>query len=165
MHGREPNTLMTMIDRWHEELAREVRVQPAPIHANAPARINAPVYTYAPAPLSWSSCGIKPFEYRQNQEKYYIRELTTKKELFEEGKDMHHCVGSYASRCGTGDIAIFSMTHANKKTAERLVTIELDLQSKTVSQARRCLNATPLPEERRIMGLWIKDNNLRKGLL
>ena len=161
MHGREPNTLMALIDRWHEELAREVLVQPA--HINAPA--NAPVYTYAPAPLSWVGCGIKPFEYRQNQEKYYIRELTTKEELFAEGKDMRHCVASYASRCGTGDIAIFSMTHANKKTAERLVTIELDLQSKTVSQARRCLNATPLPEERRIMGLWIKDNNLRKGLL
>ena len=40
---------------------------------------------------------------------WVARELTSGGELFQEGKEMRHCVSSYANRCAQGDCRIFSL--------------------------------------------------------
>lgn len=52
---------------------------------------------------------------------YEVVPLTTSLDLFDEGKDMHHCVGSYANRCKMNESRIFSI----RKDGEKVATMEL----------------------------------------
>jgi len=54
-------------------------------------------------------------------------ELTTGRELREEGSAMHHCVSTYAGDCRSGKARIFSI----KKNGERHSTLELNFDKKT----------------------------------
>lgn len=49
-----------------------------------------------------------------------LKLLRTRQELLEEGRVMHHCVGSYANHVANGDTAIFSITteKGNRATVE-----------------------------------------------
>lgn len=74
---------------------------------------------------------------------YVIKPLLMPKELREEGKKMHHCVGSYAEKVATGECLIFSVR--KEEDIERpLATIEI--QEKKVKQVRAAYNNEP-PED------------------
>jgi len=53
--------------------------------------------------------------------KFKFIQLRTASELVEEGRSMHHCVGSYAPQCAEGTSIIFSMTNGERS----YVTVEL----------------------------------------
>lgn len=73
---------------------------------------------------------------------YVIKPLLLPEELREEGKRMHHCVGSYAEKVATGECLIFSV---RKEDVEQpLATIEI--QEKKVKQVRAAHNNEP-PED------------------
>ena len=57
-------------------------------------------------------------------------QMRTAQDLVDEGKAMHHCVGSYADRCASGKSIIFSM----RKNERSYVTIELDPRTYGISQ-------------------------------
>ncbi len=56
------------------------------------------------------------------QDKYRVIPLTSTYALIDEGKDMHHCVASYARNCLDGLSRIFSIRGIN---GEKLATLEL----------------------------------------
>lgn len=60
--------------------------------------------------------------YKINDKEFWFVQLKTANELIREGREMHHCVGSYGERCAMGDSIIFSMTDGNRS----YVTIELN---------------------------------------
>ena len=81
-----------------------------------------------------------------------IIELTTGKELFEEGRALRHCVSGYAPACHSGHCAIFSL----KCEENPRITIEITLASKTVNQARGTFNRPANREEMDIIRFWKK---------
>ena len=86
-------------------------------------------------------------------EEFVIKELLSSYELYLEGKKMMHCVSLYEKKCITGVSAIFSLTKENKEC----LTIELDLQSKRIIQARGKQNRAATNKELEILNLWTRD--------
>lgn len=79
-----------------------------------------------------------------------VRELTSGRELFEEGCALHHCVASYAGRCAARNIAIFSL----RADDQRCVTVEVDRHNRQVLQARGACNWPATFEEREVVQQW-----------
>ena len=143
MKGREPNTLMLQVERWHQEMA-----------ARRPIRN----YDYIRKYEKWNSSGIKGLVYKKGSDTFYIVELLTSEELWEEGSAMHHCVGSYSSMCGSGEIAIFSLyverEEKDEIIKERMATIEVRINERKIIQARKSCNAALNSEDSSIISMW-----------
>jgi hypothetical protein len=54
--------------------------------------------------------------------------LTSTSMLIEEGRDMHHCVGSYSNECRSGRSQIWSIR--NNRGGKRVATVELKIRNK-----------------------------------
>jgi hypothetical protein len=80
-------------------------------------------------------------------------ELTSGAELSREGKAQRHCVAGYAYYCATGSSAIFSL----RRNDARQLTVQLDLNTKTIIQARGKANRLPIPDEERILKAWLQQ--------
>jgi hypothetical protein len=66
---------------------------------------------------SWDSA-IETFDYKG----YTVVPLLSSLELFDEGKEMHHCVSSYARQCLLGTSRIFSI----RKGEYKIATVEIN---------------------------------------
>lgn len=86
-------------------------------------------------------------------DKYQIVELTNSQELYKEGCFLNHCVntGRYIRRCCEGKSAIFSLREEQKP----IVTLELDLESGHLLQAKGRKNRTIADDEMRIVQKWL----------
>lgn len=84
------------------------------------------------------------------QKRWSFLELTSGEQLFWEGKAMKHCVGSYAGRCASGYSAIVSL----QLNDIRRVTIEINLQTLQIVQARGSYNREADKEEIQIINRW-----------
>lgn len=164
--GRSADKLVRQVDAWHRQLARETR---QPDKTWAPCGIASLVHKEAgPAgePVTWA-----------------IGELLTTKGLLEEGRAMHHCVGSYAGNCKKGNVSVWSMQVTfPEKRPKRVMTIAVQNRSRRINQARGKYNALPsgktpngrhrafngdyrdyLKESRRILRLWRESEGLVMG--
>lgn len=161
MKGRTPDSMMKQVLDWHAELNRQNR---------ANARLNRGPYGYRNVPASWKSCGIGAWEKEEgikgklSHKTWLVREFTTSAALFDEGRSMRHCVGSYASSCAEGRIAIFGMTVKDFQGHWRALTIEVNLGTRTIVQARGIANRMPTEKEREIMTQWARKFNLIVGI-
>jgi hypothetical protein len=79
-------------------------------------------------------------------------EVTTGEELYREGQAMRHCVSGYAGWCVAGHSAIVSMRFEDA----RRITVEIDLATGVVSQARGTCNRPASSEEERVIRLWME---------
>lgn len=86
-------------------------------------------------------------------ESWTFHELTSGRELAEEGEAMHHCVGSYAGACVAGLSAIFTL----KSNGIRTITAEIDPRSKMLRQARGSCNRILTPSEHQIIHKWMEE--------
>jgi len=160
MRGRNPETLLRQVEGWHRAL-QKLKGSPD---------------------SSWEHSNFKDYEYIEKAGKqriiWRITELCNKKELAEEGRKMHHCVGSYASSCARRRVGIWSLTgetrdstemHENKPPApdisrtKRFATIEVDLENKTIVQARGKYNEKVSGKARNIMTRWAGVEKLKVG--
>ncbi|WP_375562914.1 PcfJ domain-containing protein [Bernardetia sp. OM2101] len=91
---------------------------------------------------------------------FVFDQLLTKQELFEEGKKMNHCVGSYSEDCQKSKSAIFSMQNVLSR-GKSLVTIEVNPKRREVVQAYRRFNDCPSDFEKEIIREWAKQNDLK----
>lgn len=116
--GRTVETLLAQTEKWHHSLGKEKKIQ----HQ------------------SWEKSKIKDCEFETGDEKnrklWIIKELLSTSELMEEGRKMSHCVGSYSSSCASGRVAIFTLEKEENKQIQKLLTIEVDLATKEIVQAR-----------------------------
>jgi len=91
-------------------------------------------------------------EWKYYEKETYItwicKQLTSSKELFQEGKELHHCVGSYDRYCKKGQSAIFSMRGGSK------ITIEITLPKLNIVQARKRYNEPLNGSEKNIVSKW-----------
>lgn len=79
-------------------------------------------------------------------------ELTSSRELQQEGMDLHHCVYSYDGRCVAGASAIVSL----RLNGKARVTIEVSPASKRIVQARGTCNRESNQKEAMMIRKWLE---------
>lgn len=133
MKGRTPMSLLNHSDDWHwAQTIKSKREKAA---------------------TSWEPLDIDDFKFQNGDNHYEIRQLTSTKELIEEGNRMHHCVATYASSCLNKSCSIFSFRHSNsKKGIYNASCITLEIRSKSIVQARAKYNEKPHPYHWEITG-------------
>jgi len=140
MKNRNPFTLMEEILEWNERISNRSQVDET---------------------VAWSSTGLCPFEYKYKSDMFEIVELTSYLELKEEGREMKHCVASYAFQCQQGKSAIFSLRKICKDSIERMATFQLDISRKEVVQFRKKCNLSPTPFDKTIVHIWANRFDLK----
>jgi len=110
--------------------------------------------------LKLPNYGVKGFEFIVKDEKYFIKQIMTTRELLEEGITMKHCVFSHLQNCLKSKLAIYSLQKTiGSLECKRLLTIELVLKS--IVQARGKCNRLYTSEELNIMKMWASQENLK----
>ena len=146
MKGRTARSLLRQVGDWHEKLKR-------------PSRFVS---------LKWKLSGIGEFRHIERDVPgglrcWTIRELTSGEELRREGEAMRHCVASYARACARRETSIWSMQFENDERRFRVMTIEVDLATRTICQSRRRGNAPPNEKALGIMKVWAEREGLKFG--
>ena len=145
MHRRDPLTLLEQVAAWHGRLHRGYGLSGETCKS------------------SWNTCGIKPFEIKERKVLYEIRELLTSDELFEEGREMHHCAGSYVHSCSNGTCAIFSLAKYSEEETDRMATIQVELATRTITQTAKKCNEKTTSEDWGIIKQWASINRLTES--
>lgn len=101
---------------WHEELARARNDQRFYMQHGHGWEEQV---DYTPLPIQWA------------HQEYLFTALRSGKELYQEGRDMHHCVGSYSDAVLKGRSRIY---HVHDREADRRIcTVEFDFHKGTRS--------------------------------
>lgn len=146
MRGRTPDSLLNQVEQWHRLLGRE---------------------TKSGKDLQWEKCGLNGIKFKEGKEGnlrfWEIRELLSAKELMQEGREMKHCVASYAGSCANGRTSIWTMECESFEGTKKELTIEIDFRNKRVVEARGKLNASPSAKARNLMQRWMHREKLKSG--
>ena len=139
MKGRTLVSVLRDVERWHRDLhligARTTCVWPA-------SRIDTFQHTTRGG-TSWT-----------------FEELTSNGALFEEGRMLSHCVGSYSQSCIDGKTTIWSMSCNVDGKRKRALTIQVNIERSQIVQVRGLANRLPLPEESHVIRLWAWESGL-----
>jgi hypothetical protein len=90
-----------------------------------------------------------------------VRELLDSDELAAEGKAMRHCVASYTDWCVKRLTTIWSVAVEGPEGRERLVTVEVNSETKEVVQAKAKCNEEPDEVSRAILVEWAGREGLK----
>jgi hypothetical protein len=101
--------------------------------------------------IHWSSPISFNYESCIDNEKFLFIELTSQKELTQEGYDLHHCVGTFADICKKGLARIFSM---RKKEFPLIPIITIELRRNTIFQIKGKHNRAAKSMERKHIEAW-----------
>jgi hypothetical protein len=142
MKGRTVASILRQVERWHHDLNR--------------ATINDS--------MVWPTCGIPGYERIEGTEGSQtivrIGEIVTSADLQQEGRAMRHCVASYARFCSRGTSTIYSLKKDTGTGYDRRLTIQVDIRSNRIIQARGRYNALPSPVDERHLRNWATDAGL-----
>jgi hypothetical protein len=151
MKGRTAESLLRQVDAWHEILNRDTRRttkgSKTPITKWGGLKVN-----------NWAKSVGKD----ANKIRYDIIQLLTSAELSQEGRDLGHCVSSYAGSCLSGRCGIFSLRQAsvqNGMYSRPMLTIEVN-SSFQVVQVRGKGNRLPTKYEMILVAEWVDMNRL-----
>ncbi len=108
---------------------------------------------------------VKPFEKVSEGWFWKMVEITSQRELDEEGSDMDHCVSEYSGACQRGEISIFSLRSRRQSDSEldRDVTVEVWRKKRKVLQVKAWRNRRPHRSTRRMVMQWCKENDIDPG--
>ncbi len=141
LKGKSILNLVGDVNRWHDELANKR-------HANLFSNV------------VFKDVDINEFVYEFLEHKFVIKKISTKNDLYFEGRDLHHCVFSYLYKCKNGSCSIFSLRKFDNKNNElKLLTIEV--RQKSIYQIRGYSNRAYNETEFEIIKLWATAENLR----
>lgn len=146
---RTMDSLVKAMISWHRELHR--------------------MNTMSSQYVRWDGIDISDIEYIAdvksnntiNKIWYQFHQITTGKELAEEGNKQHHCVSSYAHQCSEGQCSIWSMKQRDEFSSyQRALTIEVRRDG-TIAQARGYANRSARPDEMRMLKQWAAKYGFR----
>jgi len=117
--------------------------------------------------FSWDSSGIKPLYLKEvigdKTVVYKTEELLNSDALFDEGSAMQHCVFEYDDDCEEGRCSIFSLRQEIEgEPMKRLVTLEVELPSFEIVQAKAKCNQEPDGKSVELINHWIKNSQVRQ---
>ena len=138
MKGRSPQTLLRHVEQWHRGLARGNRVQIREWAASGYAGLN---YSEGMAD-------------RDSFRRWTIRELVSGSALLAEGRQMKHCVATYAASCARGMASIWTLEVESRDGCEKLLTIEVRNSARLICQARGRMNRMPTQRELNLLHRW-----------
>ena len=134
------SNLLTDINHWHRQLNE----------ASLQKKLNRRL----------PDAGIEDRKIEFNGYEYEIAQIRKMIDLYEEGKELHHCVYTYAGRCMQRRSFIFSLRFIGHEEAKTpLITIEL--RGKQIVQAKGKYNRKPTDIERELIQIWAKEMELR----
>ena len=112
----------------------------------------------------WEGFKIGDFKYivgkDKNKKIYYITQLLSSKELFNEGKILNHCVSSYSNSCKSGRTSIFNMSVEDYLgNVKKILTIEVSKENK-IRQIRGYSNRSPYVYEKNVIKKWTSKNKI-----
>ena len=109
----------------------------------------------------WKKSSIKDFSCEKDGKTWTIKEITTEKSLYEEGKYMQHCVFSYVDNCIQGYCYIFSVSckSGEDNSEKRIATVEISRDMELV-QARGPCNASINNLTANIIKIWANKNKI-----
>lgn len=141
--GRTFSSLKAQSEQWHQEV----------------------VLKEQGGSFKWKPSGITPLYFSEyvNDKKvvYKTEELLSSVALYEEGKEMHHCVAEYDTECEEGQCSIFSLQREIEgQPVERLATLEIELPSKMIVQAKAKYNDDPDPKAKELIDRWVKNSQV-----
>jgi hypothetical protein len=145
MRGRSAVSLLRAVDEWHRRLGKEV------LAGN----------------LQWKKSEISDFTHLEgqaekgNMRQWRIRELVNSAELVAEGRQMEHCVSTYASSCHSGQCSIWTMEVETNEGVEKCVTIEVKHPEDEIRQVRGKRNRFASSDEMQMVRRWASLHNLR----
>jgi hypothetical protein len=151
MKGRTVESLLELSRQWHECAARRVD---AASYAEWGQVIGDNVLEKI---LRSSETGNVFKEY------WHFSELLNSDDLTDEGEAMRHCVARYAGHCKNGTSSIFSVRISDDRNADRvkrLLTIEINPQTREVIQVKGVCNGRPEPAARLMVSEWAQMNNI-----
>ena len=116
--------------------------------------------------LKASEKRAKDFDRRYKELKKYcfasgglsIHPAQTETEMINEGKFLHHCVGTYAKRYAQGDTSIFFIRHESEPDVPYF-TLEYDFRNMRVVQNRGMRNCARTDEVREFEDKWVQYVN------
>ena len=150
LRNRTPESLLRHMHLWHNKLAVDNRVQL----------------------VRWLPSDIEPFVLVEgdpsnngsairNWKRWTIRELLSTLALVAEGRHLRHCVASYANSCARRNSSIWTMELECDATSTKLLTIEVQLVTRTIVQVRGKLNRLPNNKEMQIVERWASASKLK----
>lgn len=147
MKGRTPASLLRQVECWHRTLAKVQQPK-----------------------AEWPPSGVPAFEFIEgtaksgNRKIWTITELLSTKALIAEGRQMKHCVASYAQACGSGDCSIWTLEAQTFAGRSKILTIEVHLSTKVICQARGKCNMLPGDKHRGILRRWAEQAGLEVAM-
>jgi hypothetical protein len=125
------HTVLDLSHEWHEAVA-----------AHAPE-------SSAPFPEPWCE--------GDTVAGYVIEPLATGRDLYVEGKAMHHCVSTYADRVAAGEAYFYSV----KQDGERVATVELIRKDgkARLGEVRGPCNSIPKPSAFKATRKWLRTRD------
>lgn len=96
---------------------------------------------------------------RAKGERFVVRQLKQAEDLVMESRAMRHCVSTYAGKCIAGHASIWSLRRCTKDRIDRLLTIEVDQQSRAV-QVRGFANRLAQADERNVLERWARARRI-----
>lgn len=136
MKGRSPETLYKAVEKWHNVLSKSKR--------------GGGFSNWMPSGEAWVREEGQGHSYRR----WEIHELLDNVALQAEGKEMRHCVSSYAYSCISGRTRIWSLRCLTEDGVVDRLTIEVNQMDKQIVQARGKLNVTANDKQKRILNVW-----------
>lgn len=144
MSGRTATSLARLSDGWHRDLHR------------ASGKV---------VDRHWQRSAIMDARYEAGKKHerivWKVTELLGVQELVAEGRAMQHCVATYAASCSRRASAIFSVTAEDMLgNMERGGTIEVNLKTARVVQAKAKRNTQLKPAARAVLEKWARREGL-----
>lgn len=136
MRGRNAQSLLAQVERWHRDLGRASSAEK----------------------LYFRRSGVKELSLqtgRDGESVWRIRELLSGADLIAEGRAMKHCVASYARSCAHGHSSIWAMELHTMAGPEKRQTIELN-SDRIIVQCRGRQNRLPTPAELDVLKAWAR---------
>ena len=117
--------------------------------------------------MTWYESGIDEFEWiegsatPENQRHWTIKEILNRKNLFDEGFTMRHCVASYEGLCASGRSSIWSLgIERSDGRRRRVLTVEVSGSRRAICQVRGKANRLPTEKEMAILRRWAAQEGL-----
>lgn len=90
-----------------------------------------------------------------------IEELTSSNELRKEGRQMNHCVASYARSCKNGVCSIFSLKVKEFNASNLKSKATIEVRNKQTVQIRAKHNLKVSDSDMNYINIWKKENGIR----
>jgi hypothetical protein len=163
VEGRTLASLSRRMHEWHRDIAAIERIEA--IRRRAAGRAGSRGANVS-VPAQWSGSPLADWEWvpsakdaRAKGERFVVRQLKQADDLVMESRAMRHCVSTYAGKCIAGHASIWSLRRCTKDRIARLLTIEVDQQSRAV-QVRGFANRLAQADERNVLERWARARRI-----